>query len=81
VELYLHYPNTPSWRGAQLNTGTALPLPLPLPLSVEHIFFQLRSLRFCIRHWPLFSFTADMNQLLQNLLILDIKYGSNIIFH
>jgi hypothetical protein len=25
VELYIHYPNTPSWRGAQLNTGTTLP--------------------------------------------------------
>jgi hypothetical protein len=30
VELYLHSPNTPSWRGAQLkkNTGANLPLPL-----------------------------------------------------
>jgi hypothetical protein len=29
VELYLHYPNTPSWRCAQLrkSTGTTLPLP------------------------------------------------------
>jgi hypothetical protein len=26
VELYLHSPNTPSWRGAQ-STGTTLPLP------------------------------------------------------
>jgi hypothetical protein len=28
VELYLHFPNTPSWHGAQLkiNTGTTLPL-------------------------------------------------------
>jgi hypothetical protein len=25
VELYLHSPNTPSWLGAQLNTGTTLP--------------------------------------------------------
>jgi hypothetical protein len=30
VELYLHSPNTPSWRGAQLkSTGTTLPLALP----------------------------------------------------
>jgi hypothetical protein len=27
VELYLHTPNTSSWRGAQLSTGTTLPLP------------------------------------------------------
>jgi hypothetical protein len=27
VELYLHFPNMPSWRGVQLtNTGTTLPL-------------------------------------------------------
>jgi hypothetical protein len=28
VELYLHFPNTPSWRGAQFkkSTGTTLPL-------------------------------------------------------
>jgi hypothetical protein len=26
VELYIHFPNTSSWRGAQLSTGTALPL-------------------------------------------------------
>jgi hypothetical protein len=25
VELYLHSPNTPSWHGAQLSTGTTLP--------------------------------------------------------
>jgi hypothetical protein len=32
VELYLHSPNTPSWRGGQLNksTGTTLLLPLPV---------------------------------------------------
>jgi hypothetical protein len=31
VELYLHSPNMPSWRGAQLkkSTGTTLRLPLP----------------------------------------------------
>jgi hypothetical protein len=28
VELYLHSPKTPSWRGAELNTGTTLPLHL-----------------------------------------------------
>jgi hypothetical protein len=27
VELYLHSPNTSSWRAAQLSTGTTLPLP------------------------------------------------------
>jgi len=29
MELYLHSPSTPSWRGAQ-GTGTALPLPSEL---------------------------------------------------
>jgi hypothetical protein len=28
LELYLHSPNTPSWHGAYLSTGTTLPLPL-----------------------------------------------------
>jgi len=40
VQIYLHSPNTPSWRGAQLKrkgTGTILPLhvPLPLPLPIN----------------------------------------------
>jgi hypothetical protein len=30
VGLYLHYPNTSSWRGAYLSTGTTLPLPRKL---------------------------------------------------
>jgi hypothetical protein len=30
VDLYLHSPNTPSWRGAQLNTGKTLPFYLYL---------------------------------------------------
>jgi hypothetical protein len=38
VELYLHSPNTPAWRGAQLkiSTGTTLLLPFTstLPLSL-----------------------------------------------
>jgi hypothetical protein len=34
VELYLHSPNTPLWRGARLSTGTTLPLRLPLPLPL-----------------------------------------------
>jgi hypothetical protein len=29
VELYLHSPNTPPWRGAQLRHRETLPLPLP----------------------------------------------------
>jgi hypothetical protein len=33
VELYLHSPNMPSWRGASLSTGTTLPT-LSLPLWV-----------------------------------------------
>jgi hypothetical protein len=37
VELYLHSPNTPSWRGAQLggSTGTTLPLPF---IQVDRVF-------------------------------------------
>jgi hypothetical protein len=27
VELYFQFPNTPSWRGAELSTGTTLPSP------------------------------------------------------
>jgi len=36
LELYLYFPNTPSWRGAELqkSTGTTLPLHLPLPLPL-----------------------------------------------
>jgi len=35
VELYLHSPNMPPWRGAQLkSTGTTLPLSLPITVSV-----------------------------------------------
>jgi hypothetical protein len=34
VEIYLHSPNTSSWRGAQSSTGTTLALPLPLPFIV-----------------------------------------------
>jgi hypothetical protein len=30
VELYIHSPNTPSWRGAYLSTGTTLPLTFTL---------------------------------------------------
>jgi hypothetical protein len=30
MELYLHSSSVPSWRGAQLSTGTTLPLPLSI---------------------------------------------------
>jgi hypothetical protein len=33
VELYLHPPNTPSWRGAQLKNSTWTTLPLFLPFN------------------------------------------------
>jgi hypothetical protein len=29
MELYLHFPNMPSWHGAQLKNGTGITLPLP----------------------------------------------------
>jgi hypothetical protein len=36
VELRLHYPNTPSWRGAQLKKHRdKLPLTLPLPFTLH----------------------------------------------
>jgi hypothetical protein len=36
MELYLHSPSTPSWRGAQLrkNTGTTLALPFIVGLRI-----------------------------------------------
>jgi hypothetical protein len=42
VELDLHFPNAPSWRGAQLkeSTGTTLPLPLNIVLLL-HISLRL----------------------------------------
>jgi hypothetical protein len=33
VELYLHSPNTPPWRGAQLRKSTGTTLPLPFTTS------------------------------------------------
>jgi hypothetical protein len=48
MELYLHFPNMPSWRGAQLkkSTGTTLPLPLiGLILSIFHSIQQ--SMQVC----------------------------------
>jgi hypothetical protein len=30
VKLYFNSPNTPSWRGAHISTGTTVPLHLPL---------------------------------------------------
>jgi hypothetical protein len=37
VELYFHSPNTPSWCGAKLSTGTTLPLP-KLPKHTRYLF-------------------------------------------
>jgi len=34
VNLHLHSPNTPSWRGAQLKRSTETTLPLPNVISV-----------------------------------------------
>jgi hypothetical protein len=39
VELYLHYPNTPPWLGAQLkNTRTTLPLPCKSDIAMLNPF-------------------------------------------
>jgi hypothetical protein len=40
MELYLHSPNTPSWRGAQLkkSTGTPLPYLIITDIESEHSF-------------------------------------------
>jgi hypothetical protein len=40
VELYFHSPNTPSWRGAWLSTGTNLHLPLTCFLSTAPTFLS-----------------------------------------
>jgi hypothetical protein len=37
MELYLHSPSTPSWRGALLNKSTGTTLPLPLPSCVRFV--------------------------------------------
>jgi hypothetical protein len=58
VELYIHSPNTPSWRGAQLKkrTGTTLPLPLfqswNSALRIKEIQF-LSAGRFKLRNYSL----------------------------
>jgi hypothetical protein len=41
AELYLHSPNTSSWRGDQLSTGTTVPLPLPLRGSKRWASYKL----------------------------------------
>jgi hypothetical protein len=52
VELYLHSPNTPSWRGAYLSTGTTLPLPLsPERAYVDNINMDLRELGIYGANW------------------------------
>jgi hypothetical protein len=38
LELYLHFPNTPSWRGALLSTGTTLPLPHLYNVFTKYFF-------------------------------------------
>jgi hypothetical protein len=43
VELYLHSPNTPSWRGAQLKKSTGTTLPSPCPKCCWQIFYL-----FCV---------------------------------
>jgi hypothetical protein len=50
VELYIHYPNTPSWRSAQLSTGTTL-------LYFTLLYFILTNIRIgllgqCIYIFP-----------------------------
>jgi hypothetical protein len=40
VELYLHYPNTPSWRGASLSIGTTLPFTRTLILHTTRFSWQ-----------------------------------------
>jgi hypothetical protein len=37
VELHLHLPSAPSWRGAQLGVGTGTTLPLPESVSYNNI--------------------------------------------
>jgi hypothetical protein len=46
VELYLHFPDTSSWRGTYLSTGTTLPLPLPFTFPCN----ALRRVLLCDSH-------------------------------
>jgi hypothetical protein len=55
VELYLHSPNTPSWRGAWLSTGTTLPYTLVGSASV------VRS--HALRHTPIWRMTNSSWQI------------------
>jgi hypothetical protein len=41
VELYLHSPNTPSWCGAWLSTGTTLPSPLYIYIYISKVKVKL----------------------------------------
>jgi hypothetical protein len=55
VELYLHSPNTPSWRGAQLQHRDNVPLPLRLPLLMQHSFH--------LPQWMLCNFCSSKKSL------------------
>jgi hypothetical protein len=54
VELYIHYPNTPSWRGTQLkrSTGTTVPL---LYLRPHYFKFKTRYIYHTAQPDDLFS--------------------------
>jgi hypothetical protein len=40
VELYLHYPNTPSWYGVQLNHMGNLTIPLPFVAELQSLTYM-----------------------------------------
>jgi hypothetical protein len=44
MQLYLHSPNTPSWRGAELSTGPTLPFYLYLYLPICPDCIQIKTL-------------------------------------
>jgi hypothetical protein len=44
VEIYLHSPNTPSWRGAQLKESAGTTLPSPLLTLVLNCFLESNSI-------------------------------------
>jgi hypothetical protein len=62
VELYLHFPYTPSWRGANLKHRDSF----SFTFNIISIRWPVRIMKFILYHFPLFSFIffAGLNILL-----------------
>jgi hypothetical protein len=53
MELYLHSPNTHSWRGAWLSTGTTLPLPFTFAVTMVAMVHQCGGCKGQVCWWLL----------------------------